>query len=131
MAMKKWTTLALTALAGAAIGALAVERIHAQSAKPPVAYYVVELDVTNEDIFSKQWSPKADETVKVAGGVYLVRSANVERIEGAAPKRLLIIKWENLDKLAAWRESDTYMKTLPLLDKAVRSVRSYAVEGVN
>jgi uncharacterized protein (DUF1330 family) len=129
--MKTLTTLALAALAGAGIGALAVERIHAQSAKPPAAYYVVELDVTNEEIFSKQWSPKADETIRAAGGVYLVRSADVERIEGAAPKRLLIMKWDNLDKLAAWRQSDAYMKTLPLLDKAVRSVRSYAVEGVN
>ena len=129
--MKTLTTLALAALAGAGIGALAVERIHAQSTRPPAAYYVVELDVTNEDIYSKQWSPKAEETIRAAGGVYLVRSANVERIEGAAPKRLLITKWEKLDKLAAWRESDAYMKTLPLLDKAVRSVRSYAVEGVN
>jgi len=74
---------------------------------------------------------KADETIRAAGGVYLVRSANIERIEGAAPKRLLITKWDNLDKLTSWRESDAYMKTLPLLDKAVRSVRSYAVEGVN
>jgi len=129
--MKTLTTLALAAFAGAGIGALSVERIHAQSAKPPAAYYVVELDVTNEDIYSKQWSPKAEETIRAAGGVYLVRSANVERIEGAAPQRLLITRWDNLDKLAAWRESDAYMKTLPLLDKAVRSVRSYAVEGVN
>jgi uncharacterized protein (DUF1330 family) len=129
--MKTLTTLALATLAGAGIGALAVERIHAQSTKPPAAYYVVEIDVTNEDIYSKQWSPKADETIRAAGGAFLVRSANVERIEGTAPKRLLITKWENLDKLAAWRESDAYMKTLPLLDKAVRSVRSYAVEGVN
>jgi heme-degrading monooxygenase HmoA len=43
----------------------------------------------------------------------------------------LITKWDNLDKLAAWRESDSYMRTLPTLDKAVKSVRSYAVEGVN
>ena len=129
--MKTLTTLALAALAGAGIGALAVERIHAQSAKPPAAYYVVEIDVSNEDIYNKQWSPKADETIRAAGGVYLVRSANIERIEGAAPKRLLITKWDNLDKLTSWRESDAYMKTLPLLDKAVRSVRSYAVEGVN
>ncbi len=60
--MKTLTTLALAALAGAGIGALSVERIHAQSAKPPAAYYVVELDVTNEDIYSKQWSPKAETT---------------------------------------------------------------------
>jgi uncharacterized protein (DUF1330 family) len=87
--------------------------------------------VTNEDVYNKQWMPKVDETVKAAGGVYLVRSTNVERIEGAAPKRLLISKWENIDKLTAWRESGAYMKTLPILDKAVKSVRSYAVEGIN
>jgi len=33
--------------------------------------------------------------------------------------------------MTAWRESDAYMRTLPMLDKAVKSVRSYAVEGVN
>jgi uncharacterized protein (DUF1330 family) len=104
--------------------------MHAQ-AKGPSAYYIVEIDVTNEDVFNKQWIPKADETIKAAGGTYLVRSANIERIEGAAPKRLLITQWDNLDKLTAWRESDAYMRTLPMLDKAVKSVRSYAVEGVN
>ena len=127
--MKPYTMVALAALAGIALGGLAVQRIQAQ-AKPP-AYYVVEIDVTNEDVYNKQWIPKVDETVKAAGGVYLVRSTNVERIEGAAPKRLLISKWENIDKLTAWRESEAYMKTLPILDKAVKSVRSYAVEGMN
>src|SRR5215475_8599370 len=79
----------------------------------------------------KEWAPKADATVRAAGGVYLVRGTNIERIEGAAPKRLLITKWDNIDKLTAWRESEAYMKTLPILDKAVKSVRSCAVEGVN
>ena len=128
--MKTYTTIMLAALAGAGIGGLAVQGLHAQT-KLPTAYYVAEIDVTNEEIYSKQWVPKADETVKAAGGVYLVRSTNVERIEGAAPKRLLISKWENIDKLTAWRESEAYMKTLPLLDKAAKSVRSYAVEGLN
>jgi uncharacterized protein (DUF1330 family) len=120
----------LAALAGAGIGGLAVQGLHAQT-KLPTAFYVAEIDVTNEDVYNKQWIPRVDETVKAAGGVYLVRSTNVERIEGAAPKRLLISKWENIDKLTAWRESEAYMKTLPILDKAVKSVRSYAVEGIN
>jgi uncharacterized protein (DUF1330 family) len=128
--MKTYTTVVAAALAGACIGGLAVQGMHAQ-AQGSSAYYIVEIDVANEDIFNKQWIPKADETIKAAGGIYLVRSANIERIEGAAPKRLLITKWDNLDKLAAWRESDSYMRTLPTLDKAVKSVRSYAVEGVN
>jgi uncharacterized protein (DUF1330 family) len=128
--MKTYTTVMLAALAGAAIGGFAVQGLHAQT-KLPAAYYIAEIDVTNEDVCNKQWMPKVDETVKAAGGVYLVRSTNVERIEGAAPKRLLISKWEDIDKLTAWRESQAYMKTLPLLDKAAKSVRSYAVEGLN
>ena len=127
--MKTCYAVALAALAGVGIGGLAVQGIHAQ-AKPP-AYHIAEIDVTNEDVYNKQWMPKVDETVKAAGGVYLVRSTNVERIEGAAPKRLLISKWDDIDKLTAWRESQAYMKTLPLLDKAAKSVRSYAVEGLN
>jgi uncharacterized protein (DUF1330 family) len=128
--MKTYTTVILAALVGAGIGGLAVQGLHAQT-KLPTAYYIAEIDVTNEDVYNKQWMPKVDETVKAAGGVYLVRSTNVERIEGAAPKRLLISKWEDIDKLTAWRESQAYMKTLPLLDKAAKSVRSYAVEGLN
>lgn len=120
----------LAMFAGVGIGGLAVQGIHAQ-ARPP-AYYIVEVDVKNEDIFSKEWAPKADETIKAAGGAYLVRTTTVERIEGAAPKRVLISKWDNIDKLTAWRISEAYMRTLPILDKAVRggSVRSYAVEGI-
>ena len=89
--MKTSTTVILAALAGAGIGGLAVQGLHAQT-KLPTAFYIAEIDVTNEDVYNKQWMPKVDETVKAAGGVYLVRSTNVERIEGAAPKRLLISK---------------------------------------
>jgi uncharacterized protein (DUF1330 family) len=129
ISMKTHHAVALAMVAGILIGGLVVQGIHAQ-ARPP-AYYVAEIDVANEDIYNKQWAPKAEETVKAAGGTYLVRSTDVERIEGAAPKRLLISKWDNIDKLTAWRESQAYMRTLPILDKAIKSVRSYAVEGVN
>jgi uncharacterized protein (DUF1330 family) len=127
--MKTYYTVALAALTGVGIGGLAVQSIHAQ-AKPPT-YYIAEINVTNEDLYNKQWAPKVDETIKTAGGVYVADGTNIERIEGAAPNRVLIIKWDNIDKLTAWRESEAYMKTLPILDKAVKSVRSYAVEGVN
>jgi uncharacterized protein (DUF1330 family) len=128
MSMKTSYALAAAMAAGAAVGGLAVEGIHAQ-ARPP-AYYIAEIDVSNEALYNKDWAPKADETVKAAGGTYLVRSTDVERIEGAAPKRLLISRWDNIDKLTAWRESQAYMRTLPILDKAIKSVRSYAVEGI-
>ena len=98
--MQRYSTVIAAALAGACIGGLAAQGMHAQ-AKGPSAYYIVEIDVTNEDVFNKQWIPKADETIKAAGGTYLVRSANIERIEGAAPKRLLITKWPRQADLMA------------------------------
>src|SRR4029453_4615244 len=113
--MKTCYAEALGALAGVVIGGLAVQGIHAQ-AKPP-AYHIAEIDVTNEDLYNKEGAPKADATVRAAGGVYLVRGTTIERIEGAAPKRLLITKWDNIDKLTAWRESEAYMKTLPILER--------------
>ena len=126
--MKTYHTVVLAMFTGVAIGGLAVQGIHAQ-AKPP-AYYIVEIDVKNEDIFNKQWVPKADETIKNAGGTYLVRSTAIEGIEGPVPKLVLISKWDNIDHLTAWRLSETYWRTLPILDKAARSVRSYTVEGI-
>jgi len=63
--------MVLAMLAGVGVGGLAVESIDAQT-KPP-AYYVVEIDAKNEDVFSKEWAPKADQTIKDAGGTYLVR----------------------------------------------------------
>jgi uncharacterized protein (DUF1330 family) len=126
--MKTHQTVVLAMLAGVGIGGLAVQGIHAQ-AKPP-AYYIVEIDVKNEDIFNKQWAPKADETIKNAGGTYLVRSTAIEGIEGPVPKLVLISKWDNIEHLTAWRLSEAYWRTLPILDKAARSVRSYTVEGI-
>jgi hypothetical protein len=85
--------MVLAMLAGVGVGGLAVQGIHAQT-KPP-AYYIVEIDAKNEDVFNKEWAPKADQTIKDAGGTYLVRSTTVEYIEGAAPKRILISKWDS------------------------------------
>ena len=82
--MQRYSTVIAAALAGACIGGLAAQGMHAQ-AKGPSAYYIVEIDVTNEDVFNKQWIPKADETIKAAGGTYLVRSANCPPLGPRAP----------------------------------------------
>ena len=47
---------AVSMLASAALGGLAVQGLHAQ-AKPPV-YYIAEIDVTNPDAYAKEYAPK-------------------------------------------------------------------------
>jgi uncharacterized protein (DUF1330 family) len=116
------------AIAGIVVGGLAVEGLHAQ-AKPP-AIYVAEIDVSSEDVYAKEWTPKVAETVKAAGGQYIARGTAIQAIEGNAPKRVVITRFENMDKLKAWRDGAAYTGIRPIRDKAIKSVRAYAVEGV-
>jgi hypothetical protein len=53
--MKTHYTVALSMLAGVAVGALAIQGLHAQ-AKPPV-YVIAEIDVSNPDAYAKEFVP--------------------------------------------------------------------------
>ena len=64
--MRTQYTVALSMLAGIGIGAVVVQGLHAQ-AKPPV-YYIAEIDVTNPDAYAKEFAPRAQATIKAAGG---------------------------------------------------------------
>jgi hypothetical protein len=52
-------------------------------ARPP-AHYIAEIDVTNEISTTKTGPPKLRRPRKPLGGTYLVRSTDIERIEGTA-----------------------------------------------
>ena len=67
--MKTRYTVALSMVAGAALGGAAIQGLHAQ-AKPPV-YYVAEIEVTNPDAYAKEYAPKAQALIKAAGGKIL------------------------------------------------------------
>jgi Domain of unknown function (DUF1330) len=64
--MKQYFGLGLAMLAGAALGAGAVSALHAQG-KAPV-YLVTEIDVSNPEAYGKEFAPKAQATIKAAGG---------------------------------------------------------------
>src|SRR5262245_4513311 len=64
--MKQYLGLGLAMLAGTVIGAAAVSGLHAQ-ARPPV-YLVTEIDVTNPEAYGTEFAPKAQATIRAAGG---------------------------------------------------------------
>src|SRR5476651_2121207 len=64
--MKSNYKIAITLVAGAAIGGAAIQGLHAQ-AKPPV-YLVTEIDVSNPAAYGKDYAPKAQASIKAAGG---------------------------------------------------------------
>jgi uncharacterized protein (DUF1330 family) len=115
-------------LTGAALGAAAVEGLHAQ-AKPPV-YQVVEIDVLNQDAYVKDYVPKAQAAIKAAGGKFLAAGGKTTTIEGEPPKsRIVIQQWDSVEKIQAYRNSAAFKDLLPLRDKLAK-FRSFAVEGL-
>ena len=71
----------LRGYAGAALGAAAVQTLHAQ-AKPP-AFQIAEVTVANEDAFSKEFLPVIGKLDMEAGGKFLVRGGKTISVEGA------------------------------------------------
>jgi hypothetical protein len=57
-------------VAGAAIGAAAVQSLHAQ-AKPPI-YAISEIDLTNADAYLKEYAPRAQALIRENGGRILI-----------------------------------------------------------
>jgi len=126
-------TVALSMLAGVAVGAVAIQGLHAQ-AKPPV-YLVTEIDVTNPDAYGKEFAPKAQATIKAAGGKFVViggaggaSAKPITAIEGTAPKRVAIQQWESLEALNKWYKGADYQEALKIGQKYA-NFRRYAVEG--
>jgi uncharacterized protein (DUF1330 family) len=123
-------TLGIAMLAGAAVGAAAVQGLHAQA--KPKAYLVTEievLDVAAADAYGALVRP----TQTAAGGrVFRTAGGKVVLFEGAAPpKRVALTEWDSLEQAQAWFNSAARKDLMPQRDKAEKVIRSYAVEAVN
>jgi uncharacterized protein (DUF1330 family) len=132
--MKTYFGVGLGMLAGTVLGAAAVTGLNAQ-AKPPV-YSITEIDVTNPEAFGKEFAPKAQASIKAAGGRQLaiggvggVGASPVTTLEGAPPKgRVVIQVWDSLDQLKAWYNGAAYAEARKIGDKYA-TFRRYAFEG--
>jgi uncharacterized protein (DUF1330 family) len=126
--MKTITKMALTLLTGVALGAAAIQGLHAQ-AKPPV-YHILEIDVTNPEGYTKEFVPKVQALIKASGGRNLSAGGEVTTIEGEPQKsRVVVEQWESMEKIQAWRNSAEYKEIRKIGDKYAK-FRSFAVEGL-
>ncbi|HEY1474266.1 MAG TPA: DUF1330 domain-containing protein [Pseudolabrys sp.] len=131
--MKQFLGLGLAMLAGSVLGAAAVSGLHAQ-AKAPV-YLVTEIDVSNPEAYGKEFAPKAQPTIKAAGGKLVAiggaggaGAKGVVAIEGAAPKRAVIQQWESIDALNKWYNSADYQAALKI-GKQYATFHRYAIDA--
>jgi len=103
-------------LTGAAIGALAVQGLRAQT-KPP-AYVVTEIEITNLDAYQKEYVPLARASIKAAGGHLLAAGQNIVVFEGAPPKtRVALNQFDSMEAAQNWRNSAQYKEDRKVGDK--------------
>ena len=126
--MKTNYKIAIALVAGTALGAAAVQGLHAQ-AKPP-GYVVAEIDITNQEAFLKEYTPLAIKALTDSGNKPLARGGKTVSIEGAPPKsRIVINSFANLDAAVAAYNSPAYKEARTVGNKYGK-FRLYAVEGL-
>jgi uncharacterized protein (DUF1330 family) len=120
--------LAIVMLAGVAIGAIAVQGLHAQGAKLK-AYSVGEIETLDASA-QAAYLPAARKAIEAAHGHALRTAAGrIVQVEGGpAPKGVGIVEWDSLDDAVAFYKSKAWADLAPQRDKAVKVVRRYVVE---
>ena len=121
-------TIAFSVIAGVALGAALVEALHAQA--KPQAYVVGEINVTDPDGFTKNFSPLARKALAEAPGYRaLVLGGKTIAIEGPAPEtRVVINVFDSLDAAVQAYNSPDFKAAKKIGDKYA-TFRTYAVEG--
>jgi uncharacterized protein (DUF1330 family) len=121
--------IVLAVVAGAALGAAAVQGLHAQA--KPKAFVITETEVVDAAALAA-YSPLARAAADAAGARRVSPpGGKTVAFVGEAPKRVGIQEWESLEKAQAFRNSDAFKNLTPQRDKAVKTIRSYAVEAAN
>ena len=125
--MKTYQAVTLAVITGFGLGAAAVEGLRAQ-AQPP-AYYVAMNQVNDRDHYLNDFASKMTPLIISGGGQFIVRGGQAKALEGEPPKsRIVIIHFDNMDKLMAWYKSPKVADLQKTGDKYA-TINSFAVEG--
>jgi uncharacterized protein (DUF1330 family) len=127
--MKANYKLALSLLAGTALGAAAIQGLHAQ-AKPPV-YAVVDISAITDPEGYKAIGqvPNANMPLAEQGGRYIARTEKITALDGIAPKRFSVIAFDSPEKAQAWYNSPGQQKINEIRQKTTKA-RVFFVEGL-
>ena len=125
--MKSNFKISLVLLAGVAIGAIAVQGLHAQGAKLK-AYAIAEFEPLDTSAQAAML-PAARKVIEAANGQSLHTTAGrVVPMEGPAPKSVGITEWGSVDEAVAFYKSKAWTDLAPQRDKAAKVTRRYLVE---
>src|SRR3982750_4739835 len=123
--MKTYLTVSVALLTGMAIGGFAVQSLQAQGKK---AYTVTENEVIDAKLAPAFGEKVLAAQAKAGGRNLKTGGGKVTSMEGTAPARVAIVEWESLAKAEAWFKSKEWNDLAPEREKALKTLRRYAVE---
>jgi uncharacterized protein (DUF1330 family) len=93
-------------------------------------YFVVELNVTNQEEFDRDYGGRAGALVAEHGGTFVVGGAPAEAVEGDAPEGVVIIvTFEDMESARSFLDAPEYQEIVPIRRRTAET-RSYLVQGV-
>jgi uncharacterized protein (DUF1330 family) len=124
--MNTKSKMVLAVIAGAALGAAAMQGLHAQAKLK--AYTVAEVEVIGA--MDPNYLPTVRKAIEEGHG-HALRTLNgrVVSIEGPPPaKNVAIVEWDSLDDAVAFYKSKAWTDLAPQREKAQKTLRRYVVE---
>jgi uncharacterized protein (DUF1330 family) len=125
--MNRYLAFGLAVIGSAALGAAVVEGLHAQAKLP--AYVIGEVTIKDKDAYMKDFVPMAAKAIQGVGGTYVARSGQPVSLMGTPPSnRIVIIKFDDMEKAQAWWNSPLRKESQEIGDKYA-TFRLFIVEG--
>jgi uncharacterized protein (DUF1330 family) len=128
--MNTKSKIAIALVAGTALGAAAVQGLHAQA--KPKAYTVTELQTLDAKLAADVAKRIQAAQVSAGGHNFRTGGGKVVGLEGPTPpQRVAITEWDSLEKAEAFFKSKAWNDLGADRDKALKTIRRYAVEVAN
>ena len=120
--------IVLALVAGVALGAAAVQGLHAQA--KPKAYLVTESEVLDQAALDS-YMPGVTGALPAGGGRFLAGPGvtKATAIVGTAPQRFGIAEFDTMDQAQAWMKSPAREALAAQRNKAIKITRQFIVEG--
>ena len=118
--------IALAIAAGAALGAAAMQGLHAQA--KPKAYIITESELLDPAALAA-YLPKTQAAVRAAGGTPgLISTGKVIAVMGDPPKRITASEWPSAEQAQAYLKSPERTALDAERAKAFKTTRQFIVE---
>jgi len=122
--------LVLAVLVGILIGVAGAKTIHAQQEKAPPGYVVSEADAILDIPTVQKYGQGVAETLAPFNHNFIVRGGKPQSLDGGeAPKGVVVIAFDSVEKAREWYESPAYQAIKPLKQSSTKG-RMFIVEGI-